>query len=63
MATGTQLVLEVKRINWIIVPSGLHEDKKLDRSLKTAVFLCIYYLWGLIYLDISNGYFQIQQTI
>ena len=43
MATGTQMVLEVKKNNWIIVPSGLHLDKKLDRSLKTAVFLPTYY--------------------
>ena len=32
-----------KRINLIIVPSGLHLDKKLDRGLKTAVFLRSFY--------------------
>ncbi len=33
MATGTQMVLGVKKIIKIIVPSGLNLDKKLDRSL------------------------------
>lgn len=41
MATGTQMVLGVKKIIKIIVPSGLHEDKKLDRSLKLRSF-CIH---------------------
>lgn len=34
MATGTQIVLEVKKTFKIIVSSGLHLDKKLDRSFK-----------------------------
>ena len=34
MYTGTQIVVEVKKINRIIVPSGLHLDKKIDRSFK-----------------------------
>ena len=43
MATGTQMVLEVKRIIKIIVPSGLHLGKKLDRGFKLRSFLHIYY--------------------
>lgn len=38
MATGTQMVLGVKKIIKIIVPSGLHLDKKLDHNLSVMVF-------------------------
>ena len=38
MATGTQMVLKAKKNKLIIIPSGLHVAKKLDRNFVVMVF-------------------------
>ena len=55
MLSGNEIVLPVrkwykvaKRIIEIIAPSGLHLDKKRDRSVSAAVFLCDYRILTII---------------
>ena len=40
MATGTQMVLGVKKIIKIIVPSGLHLDKELAKVGLKKMLIC-----------------------
>ena len=54
MATGTQMVLGVKKIIKIIVPSGLHLDKNKTVVSSCGLFAYIFYFKNLDFLGYDN---------